>query len=142
MSSTSVSRGSPIRSADTVPGSVSTSGRPGCPQTLEEQVFVGREHELGVLHALLMQVRTGGARVALLRGVPGIGKTALVRAFLRDHPDHGDARTVGAHLREQRVQHPELVLAPDEHLLRRRPGTHGPVCGGGRSGNGVDRPDR
>ena len=56
------------------------------PETLEEKAFVGREHELGVLHALLAQVRTDGARVALVRGAPGIGKTALVDAFLRDHP--------------------------------------------------------
>ena len=38
-------------------------------------------------------------------------------------PDQRDARTVGAHLREQRVQDAELGLAPDEHLLRPRPGT-------------------
>jgi DNA-binding CsgD family transcriptional regulator len=31
-------------------------------------------------------VCTDGARIALVRGAPGIGKTALVRRFLDDHP--------------------------------------------------------
>ena len=57
------------------------------------QAFVGREHELGVLHTLLAQARADGARVALVRGAPGIGKTALVRTFLRrsrrPDPRHG-----------------------------------------------------
>jgi hypothetical protein len=61
----------------------------------EKQVFVGREHELGVLHTLLAQWRTDGARVALIRGAPGVGKTALVRAFLREHPDLSAIRGSG-----------------------------------------------
>ena len=55
--------------------------------TPQDEAFVGREHELGVLDALLAQVRADGARVALVRGAPGIGKTALVRTFLRRHGD-------------------------------------------------------
>ena len=77
----------PISSIDTVPGSPPTAHRPVCSRTPEKEVFVGREHELGVLDTLLAQARTDGARVALIRGAPGIGKTALVRAFLRDHQD-------------------------------------------------------
>jgi DNA-binding CsgD family transcriptional regulator len=72
---------------DTVHDSPFTACRPARPQTLEKQVFVGREHELGVLQTLLAQVRTDGARVALIRGAPGTGKTALIGAFLRDHPN-------------------------------------------------------
>ena len=74
--------GSMIRSAavDTIPGSPSSSHTgPRARQRCEDEAFVGREHELGVLDALLAQVRTDGARVALIRGAPGIGKTALVR---------------------------------------------------------------
>ncbi len=69
----------------TIPGSPSSSSpRPVRPEKQEEKAFVGRGHELGVLHALLAQVRADGARVALVRGEPGTGKTALVDAFLRD----------------------------------------------------------
>ena len=52
---------------------------------MQEAEFVGREPELAVLDALLGQVRTEGARVVLIRGMVGIGKTALVREFLRRH---------------------------------------------------------
>ena len=54
---------------------------------MQEAEFVGREPELAVLGALLAQVRTHGARVALIRGTVGIGKTALVREFLRRQRD-------------------------------------------------------
>ena len=37
----------------------------------------------------------------------------------RSPPDQRDAGTVGAHLREQRVQDAEFVLAPDERLISR-----------------------
>jgi DNA-binding CsgD family transcriptional regulator len=57
------------------------------PDMTQDDEFVGREPELGVLAALLAQVRTNGARVTLIRGAAGIGKTALVREFLRRHPD-------------------------------------------------------
>ena len=57
------------------------------PSTVQEAEFVGREPELAVLGALLAQVRTHGARVALIRGTVGIGKTALVREFLRRQRD-------------------------------------------------------
>ena len=60
--------------------------RPACRATPRDEAFVGREHELGVLDTLLAQVCTDGARIALVRGAPGIGKTALVRRFLDDHP--------------------------------------------------------
>src|SRR3954447_2218599 len=72
-------------SADTIPGSAPAL-RPACRATPPDEAFVGREHELGVLDTLLAQVRTDGARIALVRGASGIGKTALVRRFLDDHP--------------------------------------------------------
>ncbi|MDT5318104.1 MAG: hypothetical protein QOD88_626 [Mycobacterium sp.] len=39
----------------------------------------GRDRECGILDALLRQVREGRSGVLLLRGAPGIGKTALLR---------------------------------------------------------------
>jgi hypothetical protein len=45
--------------------------------------FVGRESELRALDAALEAVRKGdGARVLIVRGESGVGKSALVRAFL------------------------------------------------------------
>jgi DNA-binding CsgD family transcriptional regulator len=44
--------------------------------------FVGRERELGRLHAALEQARAGTPRVVLLAGEPGLGKTALLEQFL------------------------------------------------------------
>jgi serine/threonine protein kinase/tetratricopeptide (TPR) repeat protein len=45
--------------------------------------FVGRERELDALEAALDGVRQGdGARVLIVRGESGVGKSALVRAFL------------------------------------------------------------
>jgi DNA-binding CsgD family transcriptional regulator len=55
------------------------------PETPEGGEFVGREPELSTLDTLLAHVRTDGARVALIRGAAGIGKTALIREFLRRH---------------------------------------------------------
>jgi hypothetical protein len=45
--------------------------------------FVGREQELDAMEAALDAVRRGdGARVLIVRGESGVGKSALVRAFL------------------------------------------------------------
>ena len=49
----------------------------------DAEVFVGRSHELAVLSAALRQAATGDARLALVSGEPGIGKTELARAFAR-----------------------------------------------------------
>jgi len=45
--------------------------------------FVGRAHELAVLSGALRQATAGDARLALVSGEPGIGKTELARAFAR-----------------------------------------------------------
>ncbi len=42
-------------------------------------VLVGRSEELGVLDALVEAVRRGESRVLVVRGEPGIGKSALIR---------------------------------------------------------------
>ena len=45
--------------------------------------FVGRSRELAALSAALRQAATGDARLALVAGEPGIGKTELARVFAR-----------------------------------------------------------
>src|SRR5439155_2695481 len=55
--------------------------QPAGPQDAE--AFVGRSHELAVLSAALHQAATGDARLALISGEPGIGKTELARALAR-----------------------------------------------------------
>jgi hypothetical protein len=55
--------------------------QPGGPQGGE--AFVGRSRELAVLSAAWRQAATGDARLALVSGEPGIGKTELARAFAR-----------------------------------------------------------
>ena len=49
----------------------------------DAEVFVGRSRELAVLSAALRQAVAGDARLALVSGEPGIGKTELARAFAR-----------------------------------------------------------
>src|SRR5579862_5013798 len=44
--------------------------------------FVGREYELATLRAAWESARGGAGRMLAIEGEPGIGKTALVRAFL------------------------------------------------------------
>lgn len=51
------------------------------------EVFVGRDAELGRLRAALPRARGRGLRV-LVRGEPGMGKSALVERFLSELPDH------------------------------------------------------
>lgn len=43
--------------------------------------FVGRERELGLLHAAFERALAGAGQVVLLRGEPGIGKSRLVHEF-------------------------------------------------------------
>jgi DNA-binding CsgD family transcriptional regulator len=50
-------------------------------------IFVGRQAELAYLHNLLDGARSGLPRVVFIEGPPGIGKTALLRRFLRDVDD-------------------------------------------------------
>jgi len=50
-------------------------------------LFSGRQHELDVLDRVLDQVVVEGARVVLVEGPAGIGKTALMRQFVERHSD-------------------------------------------------------
>lgn len=49
----------------------------------QREPFVGRSDELAVLQHALAAVRRGQPQVVLVEGDPGIGKTALLRRFLR-----------------------------------------------------------
>src|SRR6201995_5220222 len=62
-------------------GKVACMPQPTGPRDAE--AFVGRDHELAVLSAALRHAATGDARLALVSGEPGIGKTELARAFAR-----------------------------------------------------------
>src|SRR5690242_10372016 len=62
-------------------GKVACMPQPAGPQDAE--AFVGRSRELAVLSAALRRAATGDARLALVSGEPGIGKTELARAFAR-----------------------------------------------------------
>ena len=48
----------------------------------EHSVVVGRERELAQLHGLLAKALNGERQIVFVTGEPGIGKTALVEAFL------------------------------------------------------------
>jgi len=61
--------------------------QPAGPESTE--AFVGRSGELAVLRAALRQAAAGDARLALIAGEPGIGKTELARAFARAARDDG-----------------------------------------------------
>jgi hypothetical protein len=64
------------------PAPTAAAGAP--PARGESTAFVGRDRELAALAAALQAVRGGGgARLLIVRGDSGIGKSALVSAFLR-----------------------------------------------------------
>lgn len=49
--------------------------------------FVGRSEQLGLLHDSLRAARRGAPSFVVIEGEPGIGKTALLRQFVRMAPD-------------------------------------------------------
>lgn len=70
--------------------------------------FVGRDRELAVLRQVWDTVRAGDVRVVRVAGVAGVGKTALVRHFLRTAQV---APVVWASADEEEVELPWGVLA-------------------------------
>jgi eukaryotic-like serine/threonine-protein kinase len=68
------------------------------------EIFLGREDEIAVLDRALDAVQRGEARTVFVRGLAGMGKTALVRAFLEEK-----ARPRGALVLEGRCYEHESV---------------------------------
>ncbi len=61
------------------------------PAEPEQDVFVGREDELSALQAAFASTDQGQPAIALVEGVSGIGKTALVERFLWSLKRRGEA---------------------------------------------------
>ena len=51
------------------------------------KIFVGRDRELALLHAVLDDARAGAAQIAIVEGAAGYGKTTLVRRLIEDAGD-------------------------------------------------------
>ena len=74
------------------PADLEGADQSGCRQgsllpCVSPRAYVGRTQELGALDRMLAEVTAHGARVVLVRGPAGIGKTALVRRFVERHPE-------------------------------------------------------
>lgn len=70
------------------------AGRPGFPSfppSGPAALVVGRDRELGELHACLEEARSGRRQLVFVTGEPGIGKTTVVEAFLSEV---GEPRTI------------------------------------------------
>jgi DNA-binding winged helix-turn-helix (wHTH) protein/tetratricopeptide (TPR) repeat protein len=75
------------------------SSSPPAPNTQHPTpALVGREPDLRQLHQWLEHALTGGRQIVFVTGEPGIGKTALVEAFLFGVRSHG---AVGVQEREE-----------------------------------------
>jgi class 3 adenylate cyclase len=80
---------------------------------VRRRTFVGRTHALQQLAARLAEADAGEARVVVIEGSPGIGKSALADEFLRRAHQHG-ARVVTASCHEGVV----IPYLPVAALLR------------------------
>jgi hypothetical protein len=58
-------------------------------------LLVGRRSECEVLDRLVAAVRGGRSRILVLRGEPGVGKTALLEYAIESAPEFRVARAVG-----------------------------------------------
>ena len=104
------------------------------------RVLVGREPERARLGALIEQARHGSAGSVVLRGEPGVGKSALLDALVGDTPecdgaDHPGARGRGA----AGVRGAASAAPPGDAAAGRAPRPAGPgtergVRRGGRAG--------
>src|SRR5262245_4142575 len=55
-----------------------------------DAIFVGRQPELDVLNAILSEAFSGQTRIVFISGEVGIGRSALIQAFLKGLPAEGD----------------------------------------------------
>jgi len=87
---------------------VSSSDTPHSALSTQHSVLVGREAELAQLHGWLEKACNGEQQIVFVIGEPGIGKTALIEAFLQS-------------LMSQQVQSPKSkVQSQDNQLLAPR----------------------
>jgi DNA-binding winged helix-turn-helix (wHTH) protein/class 3 adenylate cyclase len=84
--------------------------------------FVGREHEVGLLHECWAQATEGRGQVVVLRGEAGIGKSRLVQVFT-EHLTSEVYTRIECHCSPY-YQHTALypVVTAFQRLLRFRPG--------------------
>ena len=61
------------------------------PSSTALQDFVGREHELAILHAALDHASSGQGQTVVLVGEPGIGKTRTAQVFSETAVERGAA---------------------------------------------------
>jgi predicted ATPase len=89
-------------------GSDGPTDHPEMPRSRSDRAAVlvvlrGRRTECETLDALLAAVRTGESRALVLRGEPGVGKTALMEHLIASAPDLRLLRAIGVE--------PEMELA-------------------------------
>jgi predicted ATPase len=85
--------------------------------------FVGREAELQQLHSLLEKALDGERQIIFLTGEPGIGKTTLARAFLKEVATAGHAAVGrGQCIDQYGAGEPYLPVLEAFGRLRRSPG--------------------
>ncbi len=75
--------------------------------------FVGREREVGLLHALVPSPRASAPALALVTGPPGIGKTALVAHWARRVADEFPDGQIWINLRGYDTRRP---MRPEDAL--------------------------
>ena len=90
----------------------------------EDLHVVGLAAETAQLEALLDRSRAGGPVVAVVEGPAGIGKTTLLRRFLRRHPGLPTTTAPGLPWESRRTGalagfSSELAADPDELLFHR-----------------------
>ncbi|HTS74435.1 MAG TPA: AAA family ATPase [Gaiellaceae bacterium] len=77
------------------PGSSSADVSAGRQANRSARELVGREHELATLEQLLETVRNGGSGTILVRGEPGVGKSALLERLIGSASGFRIVRAVG-----------------------------------------------
>jgi len=104
----------------TIPSLVAAATAPSAPRTRQslQRRVVGRDRELAQLHSTVATAQ--GPRLIAVSGEPGIGKTALVDAFLREHRETGALAVSGRCDRQASVPLRPFLEAFDEVL--RTPG--------------------
>lgn len=98
----------------------------GATPVSEPAPFVGREQERQKLGKLLAAARHGRRQVVFVEGDPGIGKSALVGAFLAEHTDRSTFVIRGQCVQQEGTAEPYMVvLEALDHLGRTEPDTIG-----------------